>query len=203
MKRFFDFFLRRAAFRILITAFVVSLACLFLAMAKTCQSAPLTFRDRLIAVQPGISTKKNTPVDPEAMADALLKVKGLNGQWAALMLAVAANESALDDNIRRGQCKDYECDSYKGKDGTIQHRAWGLWQLHKNLTNDSDWGSEDLGVQARAASRMLRGAFYQCQKSGVAFPLGAIRAFAGHGCDVPLKGEEKRMAIYNRLLGRL
>lgn len=162
-----------------------------------------TLTDRLVAVQPMFQSAKDEPVDARELAEAIAEVAKGNRQWAALVLTMAVHETQLADRARRGEFKDYEADSYKEKDGTIKHHAWGTYQLWRNLTNDADWGSTDIKIQTRAASRMLKGAYYRCAKSGVPFPLNTIRAVAGRGCAQPIKGEQQRLATYERLLRRL
>lgn len=115
-------------------------------------------------------------------------------EWAAFLVTVASHESALSERIARSDCHGRECDN---------GRAWGLWQQHRTVQNAADWGSPDLTVQARHASRLARGYYNMCRSSGVPFPLSTFRAYAGRGCLRPLKGEDERMATYQRVLRRL
>ena len=187
-------------FLILFLAAVALVAALYPAVAKA--DAP-SLVDRLIAVQPSLASHKDEPVDAREFAAAVATVSKGDRQWAALLTTLAVHESGLSDRIRRGEFKDYEGDAFKNKDGSIQHLAFGLWQCHANQNNASDWGSTDVAVQARVANRMARGAAHKCEHSGVAFPLYVFRAYGGRQCDMPLKGEERRMQTYSRLLRRL
>ncbi|MEO8902063.1 MAG: hypothetical protein ABI488_09355, partial [Polyangiaceae bacterium] len=126
--------------------------------------------------------------------------------WAALILTVAAHESALSARIARGEYRDFEGDSFRNRDGKVQHRAWGLWQQHKNRLNADAWGSPDINVQTQEAARALRRAFYQC--NGGSHPPGdwvrtTLTAYAGRACDASWTGIEKRMSTYQQVLHAL
>lgn len=177
------------------------LAALALAMAWSAAAhaeqppPPIGLVARLVVAQPALQSRKDTPVDARELAEAIAAIPHVNSEWAALVLTIAAHESALSARIARGDCLAHECDG---------GRAWGLFQMHRNLHNAEQWGSPDLGVQALAASRALRSSFYQC--GGAKHPdwaLRTIRAYAGRGCENPLRGEERRMATFERLRRRL
>jgi len=169
-----------------------------------------TLEESLRTIPEKYGSKKEPVVSGVEFAKALMQIKGVSREWAALLSAVGIHESALSERIRLGLYHDCngpadrcEGDAYRDKDGVLRHKAWGLWQLHQNLTNDQEWGSTELQIQARAASRMLRGAYYRCKNSGVPHPLGTIRAFAGRSCTMPFPGESKRVVTYNRILSQL
>lgn len=157
-------------------------------------ASSLSLTEQIVAVQPSLASKTDEPVDADELARAIASVPKVNRDWAALMLAVAAHESALSDRIRRGECRPKECDG---------GRAWSLWQQHRNKLNAASWGSPDLGVQTAEAARALRRAFYQCNGGGR--PLGAdwvartISAFAGHSCDAIWPGLESRLVTFKRV----
>ena len=159
---------------------------------------PTTLVERLVHEQTSLQSRTDPPVDALAFAQAVAAVPKVNGTWAALMLAVAAHESALSARIARGECKSFECD---------HGLAWGLWQRHRNAHNHDQWGSTDVNVQALDAARALRSAFYTCSPAGkplrADWALATFRVYAGHGCGDPFKGEEKRVATFKRLQGRL
>lgn len=115
-------------------------------------------------------------------------------QWAAFLLTTAHHESALSARISRSEYRPREGDS---------GRAWGLFQNWKSTSNADVWGSPDIATQVKAASHLSRQYFNMCRGSGVPFPLSTFRALGGHGCSLPLKGEEQRMATYARVLRRL
>lgn len=184
------------------------LAALGLAMAVTGivhagSPPPNALVERLIAVQPSLSSRKDEPVDAREFAQAVADVSKGNRQWAAFLTTLASHESGLSDRIRRGDYKSFEGDSYRDAAGELQHKSWGIFQVQRSPVNAEDFGSTDVAAQVRAGSRMARGAFYQCAKSGVPFPLGAFRALGGRGCLGKLKGEEKRVATFQRILARL
>lgn len=164
-------------------------------------SAEPTLTDRVAAVQATLRSKSEEPVDARAMAESLVDATGGNRRLIALALSMAVHESALADRIRRGEYKQWEGDAFRGKDGVVHHRAWGVFQVHRNASNLEVWGSDDLLEQTRAAVRLLRGAQRTC--GDVAFPLGAFRAVAGCGCAGHLSGEEKRVATFKYILSKI
>ncbi len=167
-----------------------------MAIAAKCKAAPATnFVDRLIAVQPALQSRKEPPVDARELAEAIAAIPKVSPTWAAMVLTIAAHESGLRARIARSDCRPAECDG---------GRAWGLYQSHKNTRNAEAWGSPDLRLQTLEAAAALRSAFYQCGGLKSAdWPLQTIRAYAGHGCGSPLRGEAERVATFERLRGRL
>lgn len=158
---------------------------------------PSPLVEHLVREQGSLQSRKDEPVDALELAEAIAAVPRINREWAAMLLTIAAHESALSARIARGECKAFECD---------HGLAWGLWQGHRNAINAEQWGSPDIGVQALAAARALRGAFYTCNPRGKLredWALATFRAYAGNGCEQPLRGEEKRMATFNRLRATL
>jgi hypothetical protein len=169
-----------------------------LAIAAHCKAAPAAnFVDRLIAAQPALQSRAEPSVDPRELAEAIASIPRVNGTWAALVLTIAAHESALRARIARGECKPHECDG---------GRAWGLYQGHKNEANAAEWGSPDIRVQTLAAARLLRGVFYLCEGHGALSPDWAARtlsAYAGKRCEAKWPGLAERVATFERLRGRL
>jgi len=162
--------------------------------------------ERLVTAQKPLQSKQDEPVDPLQLATAIASVPKISREWAALILTVAAHESALSARIARGEYRDFEGDSFRNRDGKVQHRAWGLWQAHKNKLNDEAWGSSDIGVQTQEAARALRRAFYQCNGRGR--PHGdwvrsTLSSYSGRRCDADWPGLEKRVATYQRVLHAL
>lgn len=162
--------------------------------------------ERLIKAQAPLASKKDEPVDPRVLAEAIAAVPKISREWAALILTVAANESALSSRIARGEYRDFEGDSFRSRDGKVQHRAWGLWQAHKNRLNEAAWGSPDINVQTEEAARALRRAFYQCNGGGhphTDWVRTTLSAYAGRGCDASWPGLQKRMSTYQQVLHAL
>lgn len=189
-------------------AAVIALAILgmimfFTAVAKSEVAPPVTFVDRLVALQPSFANKKDPPVDAREFAEAVDAVAKGNRQWAALITTLAIHEGGLSDRIRRGEYTRHEGDSFVDKNGDVQHKAWGLLQVHRSSLNADVFGSLEIRDQIREGSRIARGMFYMCKTAGVPFPLGVFRAMGGHGCHVTLKGEQARVATFNRVLARL
>jgi hypothetical protein len=118
---------------------------------------------------------------------------------AAFLISWAESESHFSADIAADRCARWECDAHRRHDGSIEHLARGLFQLHRGAAG-IDWDAlpGDVDAQARSASRMARWALKTCKT-----PVGAFRMLGGLGCDRPLKGEEKRVASYARALRML
>ena len=162
--------------------------------------------ERLIKAQAPLQSKLDEPVDARELATAISGVPKITREWAALILTVAGHESALSARIARGEYKDYEGDSFRNREGKVQHRAWGLWQAHRNRLNDGAWGSPDVGVQTEEAARALRRAFYQCNGGGrphADWVRSTLNSYSGRRCDASWPGLEKRLATYQRVLRAL
>lgn len=139
-------------------------------------------------------------VDPCTLARAIEAVES-SPDRQAMLLTLAIHESDLSQRIAFSLCGP----DWGGKIGECDHGlAWGIWQQHSNALNARDWGSKSLAVQARWAARTLRGAWARCAGyPGVPDPLGAIRAYAGRGCDQAIRGEDRRMRTYMRIRAQL
>jgi len=185
---------------------VLALAGAMLLTAALAHADAPTLTDKIVAVLPSLASKKDEPVDAQELAEAVAATTK-DPQWAALELAVMANESALSARVARGEYRDAEADSYKDKDGTIHHRAWGLGQLHSNKLNESVWGSSDIRVQVSETSKALRRGFYQCsnyhEKLRPDWVARTVNGYAGKKCDLQWPGLDKRVATFKRTVGRL
>ena len=169
-------------------------------------AAAPTLIERLISAQPPLQSKKDEPVDARELAVAIAGVPKITREWAALILTVAAHESALSARIARGEYKDYEGDSFRNSEGKVQHRAWGLWQAHRNRLNDAAWGSSDIKVQTEEAARALRRAFYTCNGGGRPhsdWVRSTLNSYSGRRCDATWLGLEKRLTTYQHVLHAL
>ncbi len=177
-----------------VTIIVLAALALIMGLCAICHAEPLTLRERIISAQPMLASRSDVPVAADEFADAVLSVPRLSPDWAALLLTVAAHESALSARIARGECRPRECD---------HGLAWSLWQVHRNEQNSAVWGSRDLNVQAREASRMLRQAFYRCGGMHAGWLLQTLRAYAGKRCSDPFPGESARVATFVQVRSRL
>jgi len=169
-------------------------------------AAAPSLMERLISAQAPLQSKVDEPVDARELATAISSVPKITREWAALILTVAAHESALSARIARGEYKDYEGDSFRNREGKVQHRAWGLWQAHKNRLNDSAWGSPDITVQTAEAARALRRAFYTCNGGGRSqsdWVRSTLNSYSGRRCDATWPGLEKRLTTYKQVLHAL
>jgi len=169
-------------------------------------AAAPSLMERLITAQAPLQSKIDEPVDARELATAIASVPKITREWAALILTVAAHESSLSARIARGEYKDYEGDSFRNREGKVQHRAWGLWQAHKNRLNDSAWGSPDIAVQTEEAARALRRAFYTCNGKGRShtdWVRSTLNSYSGRRCDASWPGLEKRLKTYQHVLHAL
>ena len=138
-------------------------------------------------------------VDADAFAQAVEHAAKSDADWAALLITIAAHESNLSARIASGGCKPWECDSTLVR-GERKFRAWGLFQEHKNLNNQSYWGSPDLDVQTLSASRLLKRAYWSCKRvSSGPWLAFTINAYAGKRCDSEWIGLDARLATFKRI----
>ena len=147
-------------------------------------------------------------VDPEQLATAVETASNGNRDWAALLLTVVAHEASFSDRIRRNEFRDKEADPARVH-GVLVHRAWGLLQEHRNLNNDSVWGSLDLGVQVASGSRLLHRSYWTCARG---YPKNSppsvwvsftLNAYAGARCSAQWQGLNDRLATFNRIRARI
>jgi hypothetical protein len=178
-----------------VIAFSVSVSLAFTVAAHSEGLPPPTLVDRLVVAQAPLASRKEEAVDARELAEAIaIASKGDRG-WAALLLTTAASESALSARIARGDCLKHECD---------HGLAWSLYQIHANQQNVSAWGSPDLQVQTNEALRMLKQAGNRCQKfRDVPRATCIVRAYAGRNPRMSIRGEEKRLAMFDRVLRKL
>jgi hypothetical protein len=115
-------------------------------------------------------------------------------EWAALLLTIGYHESTFSLRIQRGQCKPHECDN---------GRARSAWQLHKNLFTAPVWdqlhGVENTAVQVRAASDVLKRAYFTCSRSGVPWLQATLNGYAGRRCSAQWPGLDQRAATFAQL----
>lgn len=113
---------------------------------------------------------------------------------AAFLIVWAKHETNLSLRIQVGRCKAWECD--RGK-------ARGPWQQHRNGRDEETWnrmiGVENTRVQAREAAKQARWALGRCKGDARC----AFRMLGGLAPTTPLKGEEKRVADFERTRRRL
>lgn len=105
---------------------------------------------------------------------------------AAFLLAWGWHESNYQARIIANECKRWECD---------RGRARGAWQLHERAAGD-DWSAlpGSIDAQARSAARMTRWALGRCKGDARC----AFRVLGGLQPDARLKGEDERVASYER-----
>ena len=176
---------------------VVGLFMFFTAIGHT---EPPSLADRIAAIVPRYGSRKVDLVDAQEFAQAVDTACKHERECAARLVTMAIAESALSAAVSRSEYKPHEGDSYIDRDGVRQHKAWGIWQGHKNARNADVWGSDDLQVQAQAARNMQLGALAECRKfRGVTPEVGMWRILSGRGCMLPFPGEEMRMALLAKI----
>lgn len=139
----------------------------------------------------------------EAVATAVHRESKGDPRIAAMTLTIGRHESNYSSRICRSECRGRECDPRRVKGG-VEYRARGCFQMHRNGLRDDEWdalkGPGSIDAQAKEAARRVRSAFATCPKQGA---VGAIRAYAGRGCESPLKDEQARLATYESIRRRL
>jgi hypothetical protein len=129
-----------------------------------------------------------------AIADVSIDAPRSPREWAALLLTIGYHESTFSLRIQRGQCKPHECD---------RGRARSAWQLHKNLFTAPVWdqlhGVENTAVQVRAASDVLKRAYFTCSRSGVPWLQATLNGYAGRRCSAQWPGLDQRVSTFARL----
>jgi hypothetical protein len=144
------------------------------------------------------------PAQYAAIASEIAQLKPPAGvgrkEWQALVLVIGYAESGYALRITEGNCRTYECD---------RGRARSNWQMHQNDHTRPVWdqlqGFSTLHVQVQTADKMLKRAYYTCERSN---PNGfwaaqTILAYAGRGCVdrqtiAPWKGLNLRLEYWRR-----
>jgi hypothetical protein len=115
-----------------------------------------------------------------------LALTNLSEPEAAFLLAWGAHESRYRERIIRNDCERWECD---------HGRARGAWQMHRGAAGGA-WDAlpGSVPLQVASAAHAARWALRTCGN-----PLGAFRLLGGLGCNGKLRGEEERVATYERI----
>lgn len=126
-------------------------------------------------------------------------------ELAAASITVAWFESGLIKRIHAGDCRKNECDATRRFDGTIYHRARGLWQLqeHRYLPR-ADWlqvaglGEQQTYFAAQAATNALVRARNMCRGGPKTWAPRMISAYAtGSRCE--WRRAYARVKVMNRV----
>lgn len=131
---------------------------------------------------------------------------GTQDELVVLLLTKAFWESRLAQNVHAGKCRDWQCDPWKSKNGTIVHRARTIWQLQRTriVTAEWDWM---LGTDRRsttyaawAATKVLSRGKRACSTTN-----GTIRWYATGRCDsnVWVAPARKRTIFFEQQLRKL
>lgn len=163
-----------------------------------------TVADRVAALVPRYGSKSVPLVDATEFGAAVDTACNHDRDCAARLVTMAVLESGLSLSVSRSEYTEHQGDSYKDRDGVIQHRAWGTWQQHRNAHNADVWGASDLLTQARAAKAAQAGALVECKAFREVPPeVGMWRILAGRGCTGMWGGVEKRMQLLAQVRRRL
>ena len=127
---------------------------------------------------------------------------------AAILTEWADAETALRKNVHAGQCRDNECDPIKMWDGskvTVQHRARGLWQLHRlaawsNELWNSMHGLEQQNTDAAAWEAIKR---FQMARGVCGGSIEGAFANLATGNSCTWKGAHERAVKTERIRMRL
>jgi hypothetical protein len=185
----------KLAWAAVIVLVVIALSMAFSAIAMA--DVP-TLADRVAALVPRFGSKKVELVDAQEFGVAVDTACKHDRECAARLVTQAVMESGLSAAVARSEYSEHQGDAYKDKDGTIRHRAWGTYQIHRNAHNADVWGSDDLLVQARAARALQLGALAECKSE-----LGLWHMLAGRGCTGLWDGAQKRVALLAQVRRRL
>jgi len=122
---------------------------------------------------------------------------------ALLLVTKGFFESRFAKNVHEGHCLDYECDSYKGSDGSIRHRARSPWQIQRTgLVNAEEYALmnsatlESTTMSAVVATRYLSNGMKACKTIH-----GAMAIYGGAtSCTWP--GVNARESFYKTLFAK-
>jgi hypothetical protein len=119
-------------------------------------------------------------------------------ELVAFVIAWGDAETHYSLRVHAGLCQRWECD---------HGRARSPWQGHRNGMADERWsrmlGIENTDAQVAHALKMAAWALRDCHLEGDARVLSAFRRLGGLGCQQELPGEQKRLATYRMIRGRL
>jgi hypothetical protein len=121
-------------------------------------------------------------------------------QYASLLLAIGGSESNFDTDVVDGRCPKHRCDPKKVK-GEVVFQAKGAFQNHAVRFNRDLWQSANGNPEAQVemADRALRRSLARCAPFAP-FPAHVFRAYAGGSCSFELKDEQRRVALYLRMM---
>lgn len=155
---------------------------------------------RVAALVPRFGNKGVELVDPTEFANSVVEACSRERECVARLVTMAIKESGLSAAVARSEYRYHEGDAYTDRHGVRQHRAWGLFQMHRSRLTADVWGSDDLRVQARMAQRMQRSALLECRAfRGVLPEIGMWRVLSGRGCASRYFGEDERMVMLARV----
>lgn len=164
-----------------------------------------------------IEREARMSITAHAVSDASLRAT-CEGDWASsdickriwpesreklayLLVTIGFWESRFAYNVHAGQCKPWECDPIKLRDGTIYHKSRSVWQLQwLRHTSRSEW-NQILGTSQTAtteaawvASIRLSRAYRDCKSIR-----GAIGGYSGSRLYCAWSGAHQRFEFYTQL----
>lgn len=132
---------------------------------------------------------------------------GSSQELALVLLTIAWHESGFDLDVHAGNCKDYQCDPLRRRDGkVVRFKAASMWQIHANaLVPPPVWkrlagiDEESTRFAALTAGRLASGARGMCsyQHRGADWREMTFAAYGTGGvCFKP--SAKTRVATFNR-----
>jgi len=151
----------------------------------------------VLAALPIYKEDRGAPEKPAQLAGiaAAIAEHSRTAEEAAFLAAWAYSETKFSLRIHSGRCRPQECD---------RGRARGPYQPHRNGMPFEQWermhGVENTWVQTEHAARQVRWALRQCPGDRIR---GAFRVLGGLACHRKLRGEDERVAVFERVRAKL
>jgi len=87
----------------------------------------------------------------ETLARAIADASGGDRAKASFLAIQVKSESSLDSLVQQCQCRDYQCDPVRHRNGTVEHLAHGPWQIHRVPAFPVSWWDSLCGTSYEAA----------------------------------------------------
>ncbi len=145
------------------------------------------------------ASSRATCSDPRMAGECEKIWPGKQRDLALLLVTEAYWESRLALNVHEGNCREFECDPYRSRHGSVVHRARTLWQMQYTRPIESEWNhmvGTDLAstrTAAWAAAKLLASAYRGCGSIS-----GAISRLSGNGRCV-WSGADRRIKLFEHL----
>jgi hypothetical protein len=141
--------------------------------SKYTDELPAAREARMGAIAGAIASasKELTCRDAFAIRECRRKWPGSAQEVALVLTTIAWHESGFDQGVHAGECKSFQCDPIRKRDGVVlKFRATSLWQIHSNaLVPEPVWrtlaGADEESTRRAAliAGRLASGARRMCE----------------------------------------